>query len=186
MGTYDLLHFRTLNGQLGRRCVQIHFPRYRLDQAEDVREFKKVLRSFQKHLPLAEEPDLEGTWTYYYERSVGCVGVLKEWLSRALGLALEEGAATLTRETIERALLPADELAVMARDIIAGEGALAHGAGTEPYAEVGRILRQPVPSRPRADAALPQDPLRPAPTARSLPGDRRPTRDPGGVMQHAG
>lgn len=186
LGTYDLLQFRLLNGQLGRRCMQIHFPRYRSDRAEDVREFTKVLRTFQKHLPLAEEPDLAGAWAYYYERSVGCIGVLKEWLSRALGLALGEGAPTLTREMIERALLPADEVAVMARDIIAGEEALL--VEPESYAEVGRILRQSGHALPQhhADAGEGQHALRTAPGRRRRPGDRRPIRDPGEGVQHAG
>jgi len=191
MGTYDLLQFRLLNGQLGRRCMQIHFPRYRADQPDDVREFRKVLRTFQRHLPLVREPDLEGAWAYYYERSAGCVGVLKEWLSRALDAALEEGAPTLTGEHIERVLLPGDEVLVMARDIVNGEDKLAQGAGSEVYAEVRRLLRRPPqPSALRDDATSATSAVRrPTPAAgRGRPGERRPTRDPSGreAAEHVG
>lgn len=180
MGTYDLLHFRTLNGQLGRRCLQIHLPRYRLDRSEDVREFKKVLRTFQKHLPLSQEPALDTAWEYCYERSVGCIGVLKDWLSRALDVALDDEAPTLTREGLDRASLPAAELLMMTRDIVAGEEALAAGTGPATDAEVARLLRRPpLPSISRTDGASPSEAKapgrRPSP---ARPGARRPVRDP--------
>ena len=44
-----------------RRSVEIHFGRYRLDSAEDRLAFKSVVLTFQRHLPLAEEPDLGPT-----------------------------------------------------------------------------------------------------------------------------
>ena len=37
------------------------------------------MRSFQQQMPFAEPPDLVRDWEYLYERSIGCVGVLKEW-----------------------------------------------------------------------------------------------------------
>lgn len=58
-GTYDLLAFRNLSGQLSRRSVDIHFPRYRVDDAEDRKIFVNIIHSFQKKLPLPEPP----TWS---------------------------------------------------------------------------------------------------------------------------
>lgn len=49
-GTYELLKFRLLNGQLSRRCAEIHFGRYDAGAEEDVEEFKDVLHSFQKRM----------------------------------------------------------------------------------------------------------------------------------------
>lgn len=57
-----------LSSQLARRSVKIHFPRYHLNKQADLEEFKKVLRTFQRHLPLAQEPDLEGRYEYFYAR----------------------------------------------------------------------------------------------------------------------
>src|ERR1043165_2455964 len=105
-GTYDLLKFRLLNGQLSRRCVEIHFRRYRAELEEDVEEFKDILNSFQKRMPLAEEPDLVGRWEYFYERTLGCVGILKDWLTRALYTSLEKGNQTLQDECLEAFALP--------------------------------------------------------------------------------
>src|SRR5437667_4475244 len=100
-GTYDLLAFRNLNGQLSRRSVDVHFPRYRVEVADDRKAFISVLRSFAQQLPLAETPDLARDWEFLYERSIGCVGVLKQWLIRALSVALRTGEATLSRSNLE-------------------------------------------------------------------------------------
>lgn len=79
-GHYELLVFRNLSAQLSRRSIDIHFRRYRADEKSELRIFKNVIWSFGRHLPLSEEPDLVEQWDYLYERSLGCVGVLKVWL----------------------------------------------------------------------------------------------------------
>jgi energy-coupling factor transporter ATP-binding protein EcfA2 len=79
-GTYDLLAFRNLNGQLSRRSVDIHFCRYRTESAVDRKAFVSVLNSFVQQLPVPDPPDLAHDWEFLYERSIGCVGVLKQWL----------------------------------------------------------------------------------------------------------
>ena len=76
-GTYDLLAFRNLNGQLSRRSVDVHFPRYRAEVAEERKTFINIVHSFQKVLPLSEAPDMVKVWDFLYERSLGCVGILK-------------------------------------------------------------------------------------------------------------
>src|SRR5436309_2824325 len=44
-GTYDLLSFRNLNGQLSRRSLDVHFPRYRAESATERQVFVNVLGS---------------------------------------------------------------------------------------------------------------------------------------------
>lgn len=61
-GTYDLLAFRNLSGQLSRRSVDVHFPRYRAEAREERTMFINVVHSFQQRLPLAEPPDLVKHW----------------------------------------------------------------------------------------------------------------------------
>ena len=100
-GTYDLLAFRNLNGQLSRRSIDVHFPRYRAESSADRKAFVSVLHSFAQQLPLPEPPELANDWEFLYERSVGCVGVLKQWLVRALSVALRTGEATLSRRNLE-------------------------------------------------------------------------------------
>jgi archaellum biogenesis ATPase FlaH len=102
VGTYDLLELTKLNAQLSRRCIKIHFPRYRADNEDDFREFKKLLRTLQKYLPLPEEPDLGTHADYFYDQCLGCIGMLKSWLYRTLAAALELNQSTITQELWEK------------------------------------------------------------------------------------
>lgn len=95
VGTYELLTLHDVGDQLSRRSVYLHFPRYRAECTQDLEIFKSVVWGFQLHLPLQEEPDLVSHWDYCYERSLGCVGILKNWLSNALADAIREGSNTL-------------------------------------------------------------------------------------------
>src|SRR5436190_2530905 len=106
LGTYELLAFRNLSAQLSRRSMDLHFQRYRADSAEDRQVFRSVLLTFQKQLPFAEtKTDLMAMWEFLYERSVGCVGILKEWLMRACVRAIKHGATTLSLEHLEKTAL---------------------------------------------------------------------------------
>ncbi|MFM2315330.1 MAG: hypothetical protein RLZZ04_4608 [Cyanobacteriota bacterium] len=57
-GTYELLIFRDLSAQLSRRTIDIHFPRYKPNDSQDLKAFKRILFTFQRHLPVEQEPDL--------------------------------------------------------------------------------------------------------------------------------
>lgn len=121
VGTYDLLGLMNLSAQLARRSVEIHFPRYHIDQGEDLKEFKKLLRTFQRHLPLPKEPDLESHYPYFYERSLGCTGMLKTLLNKALGAALEGQEQTLLPKHWEAFAEPPYKLKEMLHEIREGE-----------------------------------------------------------------
>jgi hypothetical protein len=121
IGTYELLPCRNLSAQLSRRSRDIHFRRYRIDNPDDVAAFQRVIFSFQRHLPLAQEPELWRDWEFCYTYSLGCVGILKDWFTRALAEALERGALTLTRADLERCTWPLDQCVTTARDTLDGE-----------------------------------------------------------------
>jgi hypothetical protein len=114
-GTYELLMLRNLSGQLCRRSTDIHFPRYFAESSKDQEAFKKLVRTFQYHLPLPETPNLEGCWDFCYERSIGCAGILKNWLSRTLSAVLKQNddAKTLTFEDLERHAKSLEECIIM-------------------------------------------------------------------------
>lgn len=121
MGTYELLSFRNLSAQLSRRSVDIHFRRYHADVQEDVQAFKSVVLTFQRHMPLEEPPDLVDCWEYCYERTLGCVGILKDWLTRALRDALEEGATTVTLKHLQQRAWSVAQCRRMLKEIQEGE-----------------------------------------------------------------
>jgi hypothetical protein len=97
IGTYELLNFRNLSGQASRRGLDIHFPRYLFQDEQDRRDFQGILLALLKQVPLSTDINaLMQHWFYFYERSIGCVGVLKDWLIRAVAAALQDGCDTLT------------------------------------------------------------------------------------------
>lgn len=124
LGTYELLAFRNLSGQLSRRSIDIHFPRYRANQAEDRKTFLTVLRSFERQLPVSEPPDLVKDWEYLYERSLGCVGVLKDWLVRALTGTFRRNTTVLTYGDLQRHALSVAQCDKMLSEASEGEGRL--------------------------------------------------------------
>jgi AAA domain len=125
IGTYDLLPCRNLSAQLSRRSIDIHFRRYQANNEEDVVAFQRVIYSFQRHLPVAEEPALWRDWEYCYAHSMGCVGILKDWFTRTLAEVLEQNAPTVTRTDLERHAWPLDQCEKMVQDALDGEAVLA-------------------------------------------------------------
>jgi len=123
-GTYELLPCRNLSAQLSRRSIDIHFPRYRAENPDDVIAFQRAIYSFQRHLPLAQEPELWKEWEYCYTHSIGCIGILKDWFTRALADVLDRGAPTLTRVDLERHTWSLEQCEKMAQDVRDGESVL--------------------------------------------------------------
>lgn len=124
IGTYELLEFRNLSAQLSRRSLDIHFKRYFIDVEEDIQIFKNVIFILQQHLPLAKEPDLVTYWEYLYERSLGCVGILKDWLTRSLAFALDEKKSTLSLKDLESHAISLAQCKKMAIEMLEGESQL--------------------------------------------------------------
>lgn len=169
VGTYELLSFSHLNAQLDRRSLDIHFPRYRPDIEEDMIAFKRVLLTFQRHIPLEGEMDLVSRAEFFYERSVGCVGVLKDWLTRSLAVTLEEGQKTLTQTILEQQAVPTRKLLRMAREIREGEDALSSDGRM--HTELQNLLGLPM---------NPAELKQPNTNHKKSVGQRNPVRDPVG------
>lgn len=101
-GTYELLNCRTWNGQTGRRSADIHLPRYHAKETADYIELVRVIKTFLRHMPLRNEPDLEKYYDYIIEHCLGCVGILKDWLHRSLSYALDDSAKTLLLKHLKK------------------------------------------------------------------------------------
>jgi hypothetical protein len=186
LGTYELLPFRNLSAQLSRRSVDVHFRRYRSDQTEEAKTFKNVLWSFQNHLPVHETPDLVGDWDYFYERSIGCVGILKDWLVRALVKALKDGGHCLTRRQIEKSAPSVSQVEKMFFEAVEGEALLEESP--EARTRLRTLMGLPVTftksgSVPNINSkiALSEN----TPRKQRKPGERKPKRDPIGNDQRS-
>jgi energy-coupling factor transporter ATP-binding protein EcfA2 len=122
VGTYDLLNFRNLSGQAARRGYDIHFPRYQFQHDADRKAFQGVLLQLLHHQPLqADVQALLNHWYYFYERSIGCVGVLKDWLVRAVAAALHEDDRHLSLARLQAHALSNAQCESMAADAHAAE-----------------------------------------------------------------
>jgi hypothetical protein len=122
-GTYDLLQLTDLGDQLCRRTKIVHFPRYRASEKDEQEKFIKIVRELEIQLPLQKQPDLVESWQFLYERSLGCVGMLKDWLSETLYdvLTKKKPAATISLKDLERKARPVNQCRVMLNVILAGE-----------------------------------------------------------------
>jgi hypothetical protein len=194
VGTYDLLDFRNLNGQAARRGHDIHFPRYRIQYEGDRQAFQGALHSLLLQMPLAMDlQDLMNHWHYFYERSIGCVGVLKDWLVRTVASTLRARGEPLTLARLQAHALSNAQCESMAMDAQAAEHKLQYtdssrehlwsllGMSTLPTAELNAApgASQPQPAVPSARAAMP-----PKTTPRRV-GERAPTRDAVGTTPPA-
>ncbi len=177
-GTYQLLKFLNLSPQLRRRTKTIHFPRYRLDLDGDLKEFKRVLEHFQHRLPLSEPPPLrQKYWEFCYERSIGNIGTLKDWLTDAYDLALAEAASTLTLDHLVATAKPASDCERMAIEAIEGEEVLTDSRAKQNQLRSVLGLTKPKSQEPGAEPQVGTD--TPSPGKRpSKPFQRHPKRDP--------
>jgi DNA polymerase III delta prime subunit len=127
IGTYELLNFRNLSGQASRRGLDIHFPRYLYQNEQDRLDFQAALLALLKQVPLKTDiPSLMQDWVYFYEHSIGCVGVLKDWLIRTVAAALHDGTETLTLKQLHEHTLTLAQCERMALDATEGEQKLSY------------------------------------------------------------
>jgi AAA domain len=139
VGSYDLYSLVCLNGQLARRCAVIHLSRYRCGNKADEACFRRVLAELQKWLPIAEPPDLAPFSQHLQEACVGCVGTLKETLTRALACVLEKGDGWKTAY-LERALICENQVARILAETTRGEESLVRAVyGTRPGGCLGSV-----------------------------------------------
>lgn len=195
IGTYELLALRHLNGQAARRGLEIHFPRYQFQHVPDQRAFQGVLLTLLQQVPLAVDREaLLQQWPYFYERSIGCVGVLKDWLVRAAAATLADGQSVLTLSRLQEYALPEAQCESMAMEAAAGEQELHYtasrrerlwsllgmSAATErKLATYAEPVTQAIGTAAETEQAPPQKR-----TPRRV-GERAPSRDPVGPTETA-
>ena len=112
----------------------------------------------------------------------GCVGVLKDWLMRALIAASKGANAALTQRTLEKTALSASQCEKILAEAREGEVHLTENS--EAQSRLRRLLhlsddRPPAATAPESPASSP------LPMKKRKPGLRLPKRDPIGQMQGA-
>jgi len=119
-GSYDLLKLINMSAQFARRTTIVHFPRYLTGEKEDEKHFAGVVKKLATYLPLEEEVDLSPFATDLHHACLGCVGILKSTLTRALAISLMSGGKW-KKEYLEQALLSPMQQRVIFEEILDGE-----------------------------------------------------------------
>lgn len=120
-GTYNLQAFRNLSGQLSRRSIDVHFPRYHAENPDELKMFVNVVATFAVKLPYPCDFDLTEKIEELYTGSLGCVGVLSNWLYKAMHCAHDAGDECLSWSHLENTILTYDQLDKMTSELLEGE-----------------------------------------------------------------
>lgn len=120
VGSYDLLQVLDLSGQVARRSAIVHFQRYLTGVPEDELAFRKTLQMLQRQMPVEGMSDLARYSLNLQEACVGCIGILKDTLSRALGMALLDGGRW-SEGCLEKALLAPHQTRSILDETLQGE-----------------------------------------------------------------
>ncbi|MDJ0595945.1 MAG: AAA family ATPase [Pleurocapsa sp. MO_226.B13] len=164
-GTYELLDCQGENGQIGRRSEDFHLARYHIGKKSDRDEYKKVIKTLQRHLPVSSQPDLEKYADYFMEYSLGCVGILKSWWYRSLKNALDDNAKTLRLKDFKAKELSSGRRKQIEVEAIKGEEKFARLHKQENY-DFSRLQQEKSPSQKRESKNV---------------AERDPKRDPVGI-----
>jgi hypothetical protein len=178
VGTYEMRPFRKVNPQLACRSVDVHFPRYNLLSEEDCQVFRSVLWALQRQLPVEEEPLLaQKHWEFLYGRSIGCIGLLKLHLNRALNLALTQRAKTVTEIHLRQTAMPDIRVKLAMRNALESEAEFveAEDADEQLLAELRHPPSQ-ISSHPQETPG--QNKHAPSTGKKHRPGKRALGRDP--------
>jgi hypothetical protein len=197
VGPYDLCEVRNLSGQAARRGRDLHFPRYHIARHEERQAFVGALRYLLAQVPLTCDVDgLLTHWRWFAEGSIGCIGILRDWLVDTVAALLAEGEPVLTLEALHAHALAVGQRVRLEMEARTGErkveesqahshhqlqqllGTAARGQRTAAGAAPSRALRSPAsalpPHTPSATTPAPQTTPRPR-------VERAPVRDPVGT-----
>ncbi len=112
VGNFSLYDFCHLNGQLARRVREEQFCRYHLENQADAVEFTSALKALLEQIPLQVDiPEMLTHWKWFGEWSIGCIGILSDWVVETAATLCRAGETVLTLESLAKhALKPAQRL----------------------------------------------------------------------------
>jgi len=120
-----------------------------MEDENDCQAFRNAYLSLLKQIPLNVDHDiLMQRWWYFFEGSIGCIGILKQWLVRALYRALREESAELTRAHLEQSVLPDAKWERMRADARSGEAEFQYADGQNSYLSNLASMPTFVPKQP--------------------------------------
>lgn len=186
-GDYTLLRILELNGQLTRRTEVVHFSRYSINEVSDPenpygKAFINSVFSLLEAMPIPKEDGLIEHMDYFYQNSLGTIGLLKKWFKRALWKALMSEQQILTRAELESTRWSNKSLKLMITETKTGEIQLQDITDDEIARELGLKITPSIAvvtnNFHSATAKKPKN-------GPKRPGARGPSRDPVGGVPYA-
>lgn len=120
LGSYDLFDLLCLNGQVARRSILVPFNRYLPGNKDDEHAFFLTIRSLEKYWPYEDLPNLWDHRHALMQASLGCVGILKGTLKRALAITAKHGGKW-DPNTLKKAALSKHQLSSILKEIQEGD-----------------------------------------------------------------
>lgn len=174
--SYDLLNTDNFHGQLARRTRILHFERYsEVDVATPSPygiSFRDALYSLLHALPVEWDHGFLKHTDDFLKYSVGCIGILKNWLERTLVDALDLNRP-VDADLIERNRFKKKDLRLILGEAKSGEEQLADISDDE-FARNFSFIQRPSLTLPTGQPSPTQS--KPA-RSRRKPGVRGPSRD---------
>ncbi|MGH8603588.1 MAG: hypothetical protein ACREXR_12680, partial [Gammaproteobacteria bacterium] len=152
---------------LGRQ-QPLNFGRYKATSRAEVDSWEQVLREFSEILRFENGESLS-TWNRtLFEGSLGCVGLLSQWIRACLASMLSDDADVVTPDRLNATRLPSLQERELLSEILIGED------------DLKRAHEQPPPpsQRPAPDSPSRPSAKKKAPTRR--PFQRKSRRSPAG------
>ncbi|ACB74325.1 ATP-binding protein [Opitutus terrae] len=177
-GTYELIKLMDLSSALIRRREVVHFSRYvydAKDPAQSLEPFAKVVAVFAADLDEICSVSLLEEVPYLYQGSVGCIGVLRDWLFRAWCRTKSPGGRKITKSVLEQTILAASDRLELITETLDGEKYFTNRSlcETDYLTRLGFLP---------ADSSSPSDEQHHASSKRKRkPGERNPHHDPVGT-----
>lgn len=110
VGNFSLYDFCHLNGQAARRMRDEHFARYHFIQKEECENFIGALKALLLQVPLQVDiPEMLQHWQWFGEWSIGCVGILSDWVIETVSSLCRAGKTTLTIDDLKKHALKPDQ-----------------------------------------------------------------------------
>lgn len=190
-GAYDLLKALDLNGQLDRRIHPVHFRRYTVEDLRDPesaygKSFRDTVFTFLSWIPIPKEEGLIEAMDYFLLKSLGCVGILKEWFERALEEALKSPSPVFSRAVIKKREVQNKRLKKILAEIEFGEQQIKDIEDEELARAMGFDGVPTLHGNSEKNGVSPKgSDGDKTPSKRTKPGKRKPARDEVGGINYA-
>ncbi len=130
-GTYRLLRFGEVSAQLGRRSEIVELGPYHRNSNKDLRNFALALDALLARYPIAYSDDIYNKVNEIHLACCGCVGILKDLLTKTLYRTLQSGKSYVSYQALMNNRMNSRELKRVADEINMGKEYFSRGSMIE-------------------------------------------------------